>query len=324
MRVKKIDISSDSNMWNQFVKESKNSTFLFDRNFMDYHADRFLDYSLMIFDNEGQLLSAVPANINSENQVISHQGLSYGGFLLQKESKLVSTLIVVYHTLKFLHDQGIKVFLLKSFPWFYNVNPTDEIEYALFLLDAELYRRDIAYVIDLQNRIPYTGNIRREGNKAEKLTAIIKEDDSLDEFWNEVLSPNLMERFGVKPVHLLEEIKLLQSYFPKNIKQFNVYLEEKVVAGTTLFITDKVVHCQYISSNEYGRKTGCLNYLFKHLMDNTFTDKRYFDFGIVNENGGRGINSGMLFWKESFGGRAQKHDFYRINTANYKVLEPYI
>jgi len=324
MKVKRFDISSDTSFWNKFVREGKNSTFLFHRDFMDYHADRFYDYSLMVYNDESQIVAVVPANINSDNQIISHQGLTYGSFVLQKEAKLLSTLSIIYHLLKFLQDQGIEVFLLKSFPWFYNAHPTDEIEYALFLLNAELYRRDTAFVIDLQNRIQYTGNIRREGNKAEKVNALIKEDDTLDEFWNVVLSPNLMEKFGVKPVHSLEEIKLLQSYFPENIKQYNVYLDGKVVAGTTLFITDNVVHCQYISSNEHGRKSGCLNFLFKHLLDSTFTNKQYFDFGIVNENGGRSINSGMLFWKESFGGRAQRHDFYKINTVNYKSLEPYI
>ena len=29
--------------WNQFVAQSKNGTFLFDRRYMDYHAERFED-----------------------------------------------------------------------------------------------------------------------------------------------------------------------------------------------------------------------------------------------------------------------------------------
>lgn len=38
--------------WNLFVKNSKNSLFMHNRNFMDYHADRFEDNSLMFYDNE--------------------------------------------------------------------------------------------------------------------------------------------------------------------------------------------------------------------------------------------------------------------------------
>ena len=35
--------------WNAFVAESKNGTFLFNRGYMDYHADRFVDHSLMFY-----------------------------------------------------------------------------------------------------------------------------------------------------------------------------------------------------------------------------------------------------------------------------------
>ena len=35
--------SERSAEWNEFVKNSKNGTFLFDRNYMDYHSERFTD-----------------------------------------------------------------------------------------------------------------------------------------------------------------------------------------------------------------------------------------------------------------------------------------
>ena len=34
-------------VWDSFVAASRNGTFLFMRDYMDYHADRFTDYSLM-------------------------------------------------------------------------------------------------------------------------------------------------------------------------------------------------------------------------------------------------------------------------------------
>ena len=43
---------SDFSLWNAFVASAKNSLFMHDRNFMDYHADRFLDNSLMFFDDD--------------------------------------------------------------------------------------------------------------------------------------------------------------------------------------------------------------------------------------------------------------------------------
>lgn len=47
--------------WNDFVSESSNSTFLFLREYMEYHADRFTDYSLLVYDGN-KLLALLPAN----------------------------------------------------------------------------------------------------------------------------------------------------------------------------------------------------------------------------------------------------------------------
>ena len=77
--------ASHFNEWNAFVKTAKNATFLFDRNFMDYHSDRFEDYSLLVF-KEDKLFSLLPANLK-ENRLISHQGLTYGSFILQENTK---------------------------------------------------------------------------------------------------------------------------------------------------------------------------------------------------------------------------------------------
>ena len=61
--------------WNAFVAQSKNGTFLFDRRFMDYHADRFQDYSLMFYD-EDRLLAVMPAHVDGDC-LVTHGGLTY-------------------------------------------------------------------------------------------------------------------------------------------------------------------------------------------------------------------------------------------------------
>ena len=48
---------ADKDMWNKFNAESKNSLFMFNRNFMDYHKDRFLDHSLMFFNDKEELIA---------------------------------------------------------------------------------------------------------------------------------------------------------------------------------------------------------------------------------------------------------------------------
>lgn len=325
MKVVRFNNGADESVWNEFVKLGKNKSFLFERSFMDYHSHRFLDYSLLIFDNRDTLVGVLPANQSSTDLgvIISHEGLTYGGLVFRKDVKLESVITIMHSVLKYLFVNGFRKLRIKQIPAFYSSHITNEFEYAMFLCDATLYRRDVAFAIDYNNRITYSGNIRRDANKAQKLGAVIKENDNLGTFWKNVLEPNLKERFGAKPVHSIDEISLLKMRFPNNIRQFNVLIDEKILAGTTLFIDNGVVHCQYISSTEDGRKTGALNYLFCQLIDNFFSDARYFDFGIVNEKNGRVVNKGMLFWKESFGGRAIKHDFYEIDTEVYHRLEIY-
>ncbi|MGN6266937.1 MAG: hypothetical protein ACTHM5_14730 [Ginsengibacter sp.] len=307
--------------WNNFVSQGKNATFLFNRSFMEYHSDRFNDYSLMVTD-AGKIVSVVPANVTGST-IVSHEGLTYGGFVLSQNVKLKRVIEVICLVLQYYNNNGLELFELKNFPQFYNCSPTSEIDYCLFLLNATLFRRDIAFAVDNRFRINYSGNIRREANKAHKKGAIFKEEKDFGDFWKQLLIPGLMEKYGVNPVHSLKEIEQLRSCFPDQIKQYSVHLSDEIVAGTTLFLTPYVAHCQYIASSETGRKSGALNYLFQQLLDVTCSHLHYFDFGIVNEQNGRLLNNGMLFWKESFGGRSHSHDFYRIETKNFSILKDY-
>ncbi|NNL79018.1 MAG: GNAT family N-acetyltransferase, partial [Flavobacteriaceae bacterium] len=47
---------------------------------MDYHSEGFEDHSLLIF-KDGKLIGLLPANLEND-AIISHGGLTYGGFVL--------------------------------------------------------------------------------------------------------------------------------------------------------------------------------------------------------------------------------------------------
>lgn len=311
--------------WNAFLLNAKNQTFLFNRNFMDYHSDRFIDHSLMVYDEKGNLICCFPANEKSARVVSSHSGLTYGSFILKNDIKLPIVLEVVKAILKYYQKQGFESIEYKAFPRIYNIRPADEIEYVLSILGADLFRRDSAIVINQKDRIKYSGNIRREAKKAKGFGAYIEESDDFTSFWEDVLIPNLNKRFGVDPVHSVDEILLLESNFPQNIKLFEVKnIGGDVLAGTVFFITDNVAHCQYIASTDEGRYSGALNYLFTYLIDEVLNDRTYFDFGIVNEKDGLKLNKGMLAWKERMGGRTISHDFYKIKIDNWIKIDQLI
>ena len=305
--------------WNEMVSNAKNATFLFNRDFIEYHKDRFKEASVVVF-KRNRLIALFPANYVNDT-IFSHQGLTYGGVILDSKIKLSAVLEVFKSILKFYHDKGFMNLELKLVPNIYNSLPSDELLYLSFLMDAELLKRDTLSVVSIGNKLPYNKDRKDGVKRAQKHNLIIKEDDRFDVFWNNILIPNLQKKHNTKPVHSLDEIKLLKQRFPNNIKQFNVYYNEKLVAGTTIFITKRVAHSQYISANTDKNNLGSLDYLHDYLITRVFMDKRYFDFGISNEEHGKKINSGLQYWKEGFGARTVVQDFYRIKLANYKKLE---
>ena len=286
---------------------------------MDYHSDRFEDLSLMVY-KENSLVAVLPAN-KKENAVHSHQGLTYGGLVLGTKTKLNETIFIFKSVMSFLSNEGIKTLHLKLTPSIYHKVPCDEMEYLLFISEATLTRVDVSSVIENASKLKIQSN-RIEGvKKAEKNALEIIEGTEFESFWTQILKPNLEQRHGAKPVHSLEEIEILARSFPKNIFQFNVYKEGVIVAVATIFETETVAHVQYISANEDKQQLGSLDFLFEYLINRRFKDKKYFDFGISNENQGMNLNKGLLYWKETFGARSIACKFYTVATDNHTKLE---
>ena len=310
--------AEDKFLWHQFMETSKNATFLFQRDFMEYHADRFTDHSLLAL-KKGKPVALLPANI-ADNTLYSHQGLTYGGLILHKKVKLKEVAAIFSSVLQFLNEKGIETLQIKMLPKIYNRLPADELDYLLFIASAERVRADVLSVIDNKNPLRIATN-RLEGvKKAQKQGLRIVEENDFKGFWEKILTPNLALRHQALPVHSLGEITDLASKFPINIVQFNVYKDNEIVGGATIFETEAVAHVQYISANADKQQLGTLDFLFEYLITERFRNKRYFDFGTSNENLGKNINEGLLYWKECFGARSIVQSFYEVKTANYKKL----
>ena len=310
---------NDYENWNAFIGQAKNATFLFHRDFMEYHSDRFQDFSLIVLDGE-KWLGVLPANIVG-NQVFSHQGLTYGGLVYNEKVKLASVIEIFRSILLFLNGNKMEKLQLKLIPSIYHIKPAEELNYALFLTEAQLIRRDSMAVLDLSK--PYTiSKTRKECiRRGIKNNLVIKEELDFKLFWEEVLEPNLDKKYKAKPVHSIAEIEMLQRKFPNNIRHFNVYQDDKIVAGTTIFVSENVAHPQYVSGMGNKNELGSLDFLYHHLITSVFMGKRFFDFGISNEDQGKKLNEGLVFWKESFGASIIVHDFYEVKTSNYGLLD---
>jgi len=299
----------DKDIWNDFVTSSKNGTFLLDRNYMDYHSSRFEDYSLMMRSGNS-LVAAFPANRTS-NQVFSHQGLTYGGLLIDQKMRLTDCLEAFDALVDFLKSEGASSLLYKTIPSIYHKAPAEEDKYALFRCNAPLVRRDTLSVIDMSSRPPFQTRRKRGLAKAKKLGIQARESTEWSEYWP-ILEMRLNDTYGVEPTHSLEEIELLHRRFPENIRLFIAEHEGEIVAGIVIYATCRVAHCQYIAASDKGREYFALDLLFSWLIEDVFKEKTYFDFGISNEADGRILNEGLVNFKEGFGARTVTHDFYQL------------
>jgi hypothetical protein len=295
--------------WDAFVRASKNGTFLFARDYMDYHRDRLQDCSLLVL-RDAEIVALFPAN-RSGADVHSHQGLTYGGVLSCEHMTTPLMLDVLAAIIAHLRSIDCRNLFYKTIPAIYHRVPADEDRYALFLANAALYRRDVLSVVQAPPAITPQARRRRGAAKASKLGVAVAQSDDWAGYWT-LLSEHLAQRFGVPPVHNLAEIDGLRRRFPDNIRLHVASLDQDILAGTVVFESARVAHVQYIASSERGRDLGALDKLFLHLLDETYAAKAFFDFGSSNERDGRVLNRGLIEQKEGFGARAVVHDFYRL------------
>lgn len=299
----------DKELWNSFVNKARNATFLFDRNYMDYHADRFDDNSFMFY-HKGKLKAVLPANVAGDT-LYSHQGLTYGGLLLDKKATVEDVLECFDSLNSWLRENGISKVVYKALPWIYQQYPSEEDLYALtWKCKAQLISRDISSSIVIDNKLKFAESRKSGIRKALSLNIEVGESNDVDGFWH-ILEDNLGNRYNAKPVHTASEMKLLMSRFPNNIKLYVAKMNGEIVGGTLIYVTPQVVHTQYISASVEGKKHGALDLLFDYIINKVYANCRYFDFGKSTEQGGAYLNEPLIFQKEGFGGRGVCYDWYQ-------------
>ena len=305
---------SDYELWNTFVSAAKNATFLFHRDFMEYHKERFEDFSLLVFDKV-KLVAVLPAN-RVDNKVYSHQGLTYGGLVYASKLKIEKIEVILDLLFDFFKSKRIEHFYLHPIPSFYLGQGNAAIDFFLMKRGAQLYRKEMNMVAHLHQEIPISKSKLKHFRRTEVLGLRVVEETNFQPFWEKILEPRLVEKYDAKPVHSLAEIQLLHERFPKNIKQFSAYLEDKIVAGITIFEFENGVKSQYGATSKKGEKYRALDFLFISLLD-VFQKrgKHFFDMGIVNDSGEKGFHSGLLQQKEELGCTVWNQDFYKIKLV---------
>jgi hypothetical protein len=302
--------STKHKVWDAFIDNSRVNTFLFKRDFLEYHADRFNDFSILIY-RKGKLEAVLPGNVK-QNIFYSHQGLTYGGLITSSKITAVDVLSIFDALLVFLKDNKINELVYKAIPVIYQKQPMQEDVYALYRLKARKISCTLSSTIFTKNKIVFTESRKSGLRKAQNAGVVIKESNQFDLFWD-ILEYNLTHNHGVKPVHTCEEIVRLKSLFPDNIKLYCSFMDDKMIAGTLLFVMGNLIHVQYISASEEGKINGALDILFDNIINSIFTSVDIIDFGHSNEDSGNYLNERLIFQKEGFGGRGIVYETFNLN-----------
>lgn len=300
--------------WDSFITNAKNGHFFFCRKYMEYHADRFTDYSLIALDEKERIVAVLPASKHNY-EIISHGGLTFGGVITDEKMTTFDMLIIFEKMMAFYKNKDIKKLLYKCIPSIYARYPADEDKYALFINNAKLIRRDVSSAIYLPRRYKYQKGRKWMIGRGKKNNIIVHESFDFKAFI--ALENNILQtRHETLAVHTADEISLLAKSFPENIKLYVGELNGELLAGTILFINGDVVHTQYMANSDKGRELGALDCVVDYLITKKYADYKYFDFGISNEKQGRYLNKGLIGQKEGFGARAVVHDFYELEISD--------
>lgn len=306
LEIKKYD-ASKKQVWNQFVTNAKNGHFLFYRDYMEYHKERFEDASLMIY--EGQNVLAIIAATQREKEFITHGGLTFGGLLLSKNIKTIEILQIFTLIISYLRENGFTSFIYKAIPHIYHILPAEEDLYSLFTNNAQLIARNVSATIAIDKRLPYSKGRKWSVKKSYNNELSVIQSVDFDAFFK-LEEQLLKEKYNTSPVHTAQEMRQLGLAFPENIKLFICENNGTIVAGVLLYISTQVTHCQYVGSNELGRKLGAVDLIIDTLLSSCTT--AYFDFGTSNLEDGHYLETSLLQNKESYGARAICYDKYKI------------
>jgi len=299
--------------WDAFIAKSKNGTFLMCRGYMDYHSDRFHDCSLMFY-LKGKLYAVLPANV-SDGTLYSHQGLTYGGLVMDEKCTAANILHLFEEMNEWLKGIGVKRVVYKPIPHIYCSMPAEEDLYALTsVCRAQLVIRDISTAILADKRMNFSESRKGGIRKAQRKGLVVRESNDFTAFW-QILHDNLLSKYAVRPVHSVDELELLHARFPKNIRLYMVYDGTEPVGGTLLFLTAQVLHTQYISANASGKINGAIDLLFDVLINEVYAHYPYIDFGKSTVSESADLNEKLIFQKEGFGGRAICYDTYEYTLS---------
>lgn len=298
--------------WDDFNGKSKNSLFMFNRDYMDYHKDRFNDYSLMFFDDEN-LIAILPMS-QHDDTLISHGGLTYGGFISDLKMKQHTMNDCFNALIDYAKENGIAKIRYKVIPHIYHTQPAEEDRYALYANAGKLITVDASTYLNLLQPLKMPKGRKAQISRARRENVIVEQMDDFESYNEFIALENevLEKRHDTHAVHTAQELKMLHDAFPDNIHLFAAKKDGKIIAGTVIFEYEQVVHTQYMAANDEARQLGALDLAVSTVIEKYKENKKWLDFGISTEHDRIFLNESLISQKEGFGGRTGVYEIWEL------------
>ncbi|UOR07287.1 GNAT family N-acetyltransferase [Hymenobacter aerilatus] len=301
-----------AHIWNELIEQSVNGSFMLKRSFMEYHQDRFDDFSCLIWKGSKLLavfVAALPKQRVRNEHLIAHPGLTYGGVVTASDLQYLLLEELYGALFDFLKQHGFISLTIKLIPRVFCREYSDNGLFVLHKNGFALKNRELNSVIDLTQ--PFNIGSRQKNNlrKARKSNVQVGVSERFDVFWP-ILTDNLWQVHGVKPVHTLAEITYLHERHPENIELYVAQVENRILAGVVVFkeAHKGYLHSQYISTNAEGRLVGAVDAILYHILQQAQGIYQRLSFGISTVKGE--VNYGLLSYKEGFGAKGEVVETY--------------
>jgi len=291
--------------WNALVFNS-HAPFLFNRDFLEHHIDKYKELSLVIFYKD-EFIGIFPASFN-DNRIFSHGYLTYGGLTLRRELK-TNRVIEVFKLIENKYKSlGFRFIELKLLPSFYRVTCSQSQEFALHYLGWSLIGRGLSSGLNL-TQSSFSKKKARDCKRGYAFQ-MNNGSDSLEEIFT-LINSGLKKKYSASAAHSAKDINNLQKIFPNNIKVFELRDQEKnLLSAAIIFLSNQVAHIQYMTLSEIGRGYRALDSLIYQIYELYRDRYEWLEFGVSTTNYGKNFNETLATKKEEYGATPLCYDIY--------------
>lgn len=312
-------VGTDEQVWDTFVAASGNGTVFHTRRFLSYHTEnRFEDHSLLFFESEK--LMGVLSAAKKDGKLASHPGASYGGIVVRSDTSVTDMGAMLEALLSYAKQEKFTgISMLRLPPASLQKQYAEDQHYWLYQQGYELTRVEMDGAIDLTKIKPdgvpesFTGKCRNMVRQAERAKVEVRLTDDFDAFWP-VLEGVLEGRHGTKPTHTLTEIKALHSLLPESFRLLAAYQDKKMIGGIVLItLHDQALYTLYMAQEYAAQKDHPMHMLLAEAIKLGLKEKRrVLHLGVSTEDGGKKVNEGLFFFKESFGCKPVRRESWEL------------